>query len=89
MFRNLFFFSFGALGGLWFVWPGILTNQGWDCTKDIVFNANKKPRDPQSLVENFERKLKVSSAVSPKTLLKVENLGPIDKLKIVGDACFR
>ena len=63
MFRNIFFASLGAFGGLWFVWPGIISNEGWNCTKDIVFNANKKPRDPQSLVENFERKLMIEAYI--------------------------
>jgi len=33
--------------------------------------------------------LKITTAVSPKTLLKANSLDPLDKLRIVGDTCFR
>ncbi len=89
MFRNLLFFSLGALGGFWVVWPGIITNQGWTCAKDIVSNVEKKPTDAQSFFDDIERKLKIGSAVSPQVLLKAENLGSMEKLRILGDACFR
>ncbi len=89
MYRNLFFLSLGAFGGLWLAWPGIITNTGWSCAKDIVTNVERKPTDVQSLLDDFERKLKIGSAVSPQTLLKGENLKAMDKLRILGDACFR
>ena len=89
MFRNLFFIFLGLFGGLWLVWPGISTKVGWECSKDIVFNAEKEPTDSVSFLQSLQRKLKISSAVSPKTLLKAENLGPMDKFRIIGDACFR
>ena len=89
MIRNLFFLSFGLFGGLWLVWPGISTKGGWECSKDIVFNADKEPTDSVSFLQSLERKLKISSSLSPKTLFKAENLGPMDKLRVVGDACFR
>ena len=89
MIRNLLFLSLGAFGGLWLVWPGIITNQGWDCAKDIVSNANKKPINAESFFEDIQRKVKLGSAVSSQTLLKAENLGNMDRLRIVGDACFR
>ena len=85
----MLFLFLGAFGGFWLVWPGVLTNHGWMCANDIVTNSKKKPSDAKSLLENIERKLKIGSAVSAQTLLKVENLGPIEKLRIVGDACFR
>ena len=89
MFRNLLFLSLGALGSFCLVWPGIITNEGWRCMKDIVVNSQKKPLDRQSFFEDIDRKLKIGSAVSAKTLFKAENLGPMDKLRIAGDACFR
>ena len=89
MTRNLFFFSFGLFAGLWLVWPGIVSNKGWECAKDIVLNADKKPTNSQSFFKNLQRKLKLTTTLSPKTLLRSENLSPMDKFRVVGDACFR
>ncbi len=79
----------GLFGGIWLVWPGVLTNKGWACAKDIVANAEKKPTDSKSLLGDVKRKLKITTSISPKTLLKSENLDPMDKVRIVGDTCFR
>jgi len=89
MTRNLLFTFFGLFGGLWLVWPGIISNKGWECTKDIVLNADQKPTDSQSFLKDLHRKLKITTSLSPKTLLKSEKLGPMDKFRVVGDACFR
>ncbi len=89
MIRNLFFSLIGLFGGLWLVWPGISSSKGWECASDIVMNAEKEPTDSISLLESIQRKLKLSSAVSTKTLLKADNLGAMEKFRIVGDACFR
>ena len=43
----------------------------------------------ESLVESLPNRIKLGLAVSPKTLLKREDLTRIEKLRIVGDACFR
>ena len=89
MIRNFLFFLFGLFGGLWLVWPGVSTSKGWDCTKDIIFNSDKEPTDSASFLEDLTRKLKLSSAVSTKTLLKAETLNPLEKLRIAGEASFR
>ena len=89
MVRNLFFIALGLFGGLWLSWPGVTTKKGWKCSKDIVFNSEKQADDPKSFVDALERKVKLSYALSPNILLKSENLKLIDKLRLVGDACFR
>ena len=89
MIRNFFFISLGFFGGLWLAWPGISTNKGFRCAKDIVLNAETKPSDSMSVLGDVRRKLKITTAVSPKTLLKANSLDPLDKLRIVGDTCFR
>ena len=89
MSRNLFFLIFGAFSGLWFVWPQIITTKGWECAKDIVISSNQELTDIESLVESLPNKIKLGLAISPKTLLKREGLTRIEKLRIVGDTCFR
>ncbi|ABM75691.1 Hypothetical protein NATL1_11331 [Prochlorococcus marinus str. NATL1A] len=89
MIRNLFFLILGAFSGLWFIWPHIITTKGWECTKDVIASSNEDLTDIESLVESLPNRIKLGLAVSPKTLLKRENLTRIEKLRIVGDACFR
>ena len=89
MIRNLFFFILGTFSGLWFVWPQIITTKGWECTKDVIASSNEDLTDIESLVESLPNRIKLGLAVSPKTLLKRENLTRIEKIRIVGDACFR
>ena len=89
MIRNLFFILLGCFGGLWLAWPGIATNKGLRCAKDIVLNAETKPTDTLSALGDVRRKLRITTSVSPKILLKGRSLDPMDKLRIVGDACFR
>jgi len=89
MIRNLFFLFFGAFSGLWFIWPQIITTKGWECTKEVVVSSNEDLTDIESLVESLPNRIKLGLAVSPKTLLKRENLTRIEKLRIIGDACFR
>jgi len=89
MIRNLFFLILGAFGGLWFIWPQIVTNKGWECAWDIVVSSNEELTDVESFVESLPNKIKLGLAISPKTLLKRENLTRIEKLRIVGDTCFR
>ena len=89
MIRNLFIFIFGAFSGLWFVWPQIITTKGWECSKDVVVSSNEELTDIESLVESLPNRIKVGLAISPKTLLKREGLTRIEKLRIVGDTCFR
>ena len=89
MIRNLFFLFLGAFSGLWFIWPQIITTKGWECTKDIIASSNEELTDIESLIESLPNKIKLGLAVSPKTLLKREDLTRIDKLRILGDACFR
>ena len=89
MIRNLFFLFLGAFSGIWFIWPQIITTKGWECTKDIMASSNEDLTDIESLVESLPNRIKLGLAVSPKTLIKRENLTRIEKLRIVGDACFR
>ena len=89
MFRNLLLLILGAFSGLWFIWPQIITTKGWECTKDVIASSNEDLTDIESLVESLPNRIKLGLAVSPKTLLKRENLTRIEKLRIVGDACFR
>ncbi len=89
MIRNLFFLILGIFGGLWFVWPQIFTNEGWECSKDVIASSYEDLTDIESLVESLPNRIKVGLALSPRTLLKREDLTRIEKLRIVGDACFR
>ena len=89
MIRNLFFLIIGICGGLCFVWPQFFSTKGWECTKDIIASSNEELTDIESLVESLPNRIKLGLAVSTKTLLKRDNLTRIEKLRIVGDACFR
>ena len=89
MIRNLFFFILGTFSGLWFIWPQIITTKGWECTKDVNASSNEELTDIESLVESLPKRIKIGLTVSTKTLLKRDSLTRIEKLRIVGDACFR
>ena len=89
MIRNLFFLILGTFSGLWFVWPQIITSKGWECTKEIIASSNEELTDIESFIESLPNKIKLGLAISPKTLLKREDLTSIEKLRIVGDTCFR
>ena len=89
MIRNLFFLILGAFSGLWLIWPQIITTKGWECTKDVIASSRDDLTDIETLVESLPNRIKLGLAISPKTLLKRENLTRIEKLRIVGDACFR
>ena len=89
MIRNLFFLILGTFSGILFIWPQIITTKGWECTKDVIASSNEEFPDIESLVESLPNRIKLGLAVSPKTLLKREDLTRIEKLRIVGDACFR
>ena len=89
MLRNLFFLLIGAFSGLWFTWPQIITTKGWECAKDVVTSSNEDLTDIESFIESLPNKIKVGLAISPKTLLKRKNLTRIEKIRIVGDTCFR
>ena len=89
MIRNLFFLILGAICGLWVVWPQIISSKGWECTKNVVTSSSEELTDIESIVESLPNKIKVGLALSPKTLLKRENITRIEKIRIIGDACFR
>ena len=89
MIRNLFFLTLGAFSSLFFIWPQIITTKGWTCAKDVILSSNEELTDIESFVESLPNKIKLGLAVSPKTLLKRESLTRIEKLRIVGDTCFR
>ena len=89
MIRNLFYLSLGIFGGFWLIWPGITSKEGWECASGIALNVERNQIDSNTFLEDINRKLKISSAISPKFLLKSERLGRMDKFRILGDACFR
>ena len=89
MIRNLFFLVLGASSGILFIWPQIITTKGWECAKDVVTSSTEELTDIESFVESLPNKIKLGLAISPKTLLKRKNLTRIEKLRIVGDTCFR
>ena len=89
MIRNLFFLIFGTFCGFWFVWPEITTTKGWECAKNVVASSDEDLTDIESFIESLPNKIKLGLAISPKTLLKRDNLTRIEKLRIVGDTCFR
>ena len=89
MIRNLFFLLLGAFSGIWLVWPQIITSKGWECTKNVIASSSEELTDIESLVESLPNRIRLGLAVSPKTLLKREDLTRIEKLRVVGDACFR
>ena len=89
MIRNLFFLGLGALSGLWFVWPQIITTKGWECSKDLVMSSNEELTDIESFVESLPNRIKLGINLTPKTLIKRDDLTRIEKLRIVGDSCFR
>jgi len=89
MLRNLFFVIVGAFSGFWFIWPQIITTKGWECANDVIVSSDDELTDVESFVESLPNKIKLGLAISPKTLLKRKNLTRIEKLRIVGDTCFR
>ena len=89
MIRNLFFIILGILSGIWLIWPQIITKKGWECTMDVVASSNEELTDIESFIESLPNKIKLGLAISPKTLLKRENLTRIEKMRVVGDTCFR
>ena len=89
MIRNFFFLTLGAFSGLWFVWPQIFSSKGWECTREVIASSSEELTDIESLVESLPNRIKLGLAISPKTLLKRDDLTRIEKLRIVGDACFR
>ena len=64
-----------------------ITGLGMYVPENVV--TNEDLTDIESFVESLPNRIKLGLAVSPKTLLKRENLTRIEKLRIVGDACFR
>ena len=89
MIRNLFFLILGACGGVFFIWPHIITTKGWECARDVITSSTEELTDIESFVESLPNKIKLGLAISPKTLLKRKNLTRIEKIRIVGDTCFR
>ena len=87
--RNLFFFILGASTGIWVMWPKIITTKGWNCTMDVVASSNDELTDIESIIESLPNKIKLGLTISPKIILKRENLTRIEKIRVVGDTCFR
>ena len=89
MIRNLFFLILGTFSGILFIWPQIISTKGWKCTQDVVKSSSEELTDIESFIESLPNKIKLGLAIPPKTLLKREDLTRIEKLRIVGDTCFR
>ena len=89
MIKNLFIFLLGIFSGLWLIWPQIATTKGWECAKNVAASSDEELTDIETLIESLPNKIKLGLAISPKTLLKRENLNRVEKLRVVGDACFR
>ena len=78
MIKTLLILSVGLFGGLWISWPGIVSNENWQCAKEVVNRSKQQKGDVRALM-----------AVSPKTLLKRSNSDQLTNLRLVADACFR
>ena len=71
--------SIGFLTGIYLCWPGITKPNGWGCAKDIVIDSIKGKKN-----------LRTALAIPPKYFLSRGSYdGPLGKLRIVGDTCFR
>ena len=89
MIKNLSFLFLGLFGGLWIIWPEIATIKGWECARDISDTRKEKLTNYESFVEKLPSKIKLGLSLSPKALLRRDSLGVMDRIRIVGDACFR
>ncbi len=89
MIRNLFFLLIGSFCGIWLIWPQVITSKGWECANDVISSSDEELSDIESILESLPNKIKLGLAISHKTLLKSDNLNQLEKLRIVGDACFR
>tara|TARA_Y100001968_G_scaffold114826_1_gene104228 strand:+ start:1963 stop:2199 length:237 start_codon:yes stop_codon:yes gene_type:complete len=78
MIKTIFLLGVGVFGGLWIAWPGISLKDNWECALDVV----TKSRDEKT-------ELRALMTVSPKFLLRKKSSGPLEKLRFVGDVCFR
>ena len=73
------FFAFGLIAGLWISWPGIIKGQGWVCVAKVVNKSTKKNTPLIAVL-----------SLPPIYFLNGSNYrGPIGKVRILGDACFR
>ena len=89
MIKNSIIFLLGLIGGLWIIWPGIITRKGFECSKDLILNSGNNITNSTSLLADINRQIRVSSSLSPKTLIRSDKLTLMDKLRIVGDSCLR
>tara|TARA_B100000700_G_C14888958_1_gene781770 strand:+ start:816 stop:1052 length:237 start_codon:yes stop_codon:yes gene_type:complete len=78
MIKLLFLLGLGFYGGLWVAWPGVISKGNWNCAAEIIMKSKDQRTDMRAIL-----------AVSPKYLLNDKKNGPLEKLRIVGDACFR
>ncbi len=78
MLRNLLFLFLGMFGGIWLAWPGIIDKDNWGCAKDIVLKSRNDGMD-----------IRAALALSPKYFLRTNSNSPMEKIRVVGDACFR
>tara|TARA_Y100001968_G_scaffold324496_1_gene363958 strand:- start:28736 stop:28972 length:237 start_codon:yes stop_codon:yes gene_type:complete len=76
--KAFLFISIGMFTGLWVAWPGITFKENWLCVKEIIEKSNNEKTDIRTLL-----------SVSPKFLLNKEKSGPLLKIRILGDTCFR
>ncbi len=79
MINRLLIICIGIFGGLWISWPGIIKNESWECSKQIIIKSKTKGTP-----------LRVVMALSPKHFLRRKSYrGAFGKIRILGDTCFR
>ena len=78
MVKTLILLIIGCFGGLWLAWPGVTKKKNWICVKEIVVNSQNNKIDVRTL-----------KSVTPKYLVNRNKLTNIDRLRYLGDTCFR
>ena len=78
MLKSLFLLIIGCFGGLWLAWPGLTNKDNLSCAVEIIQKTQDDRTDIRALL-----------AISPRYILKKTNLTALDKLRIMGNACFR
>ena len=78
MIKTFIILGIGCFSGLWVAWPGITNRENWICAKEIAIDSDKGNLDKRTLI-----------SVTPKYLLNRNNLTYIQKIRFLGDTCFR
>tara|TARA_Y100001968_G_C19040238_1_gene564135 strand:- start:367 stop:603 length:237 start_codon:yes stop_codon:yes gene_type:complete len=78
MIKTILFLGLGFLGGLCVPWPGIVKAENFNCVKELVMESNNAHLDIRTL-----------SSISMRNVLKGKNQTTLERVRIVGDTCFR